>query len=740
MKIYLLGEMVMNIKESLKRINNYIDNLKTKHKYKFISLVSDYIDQFNFDDAFMIVKEVLENEKIKGILKQCVKDNKINISNVNDDYKTITFISILELYCNNTNVELIYDNLDLNMEFLNANIDSNLKIYLKEISKYPILKPEEEKELFLKLKAGDENASEKITVSNLRLVVYVAKKYVGKGLSLLDLIQEGNIGLIKAVEKFDVDKGFKFSTYSMWWIRQAITRAISDLGRNIRIPVHVHQKISQINKAKAVLYERLGRPPTDMEIAQEVDVPLSKLEEIINLYNQSNAVSLNSLIGDDEDSELENFVPDENANLEDTVLQDLSVDVIEDLISKTSITPKEKKVLYLRFGIEDSNPRTLEEVGSIFGVTRERIRQIESKALRKLRNAYLKQNKKLGDDVNQEINYSKLSLFESCNDFNKFDYSRINPKFPDNVSMGSWFANNMSTILRQKDKRFLKVQEQYKEYKAKEENMRKETEKRNFSITNKSEFNTGCHKIIINEGKLKEEKNMTDLKKEDKIANNQDGMENVKENEFYSMFDAAPDVVDEILQNNINEAHQNIILKKWGGDLNNPKKQRGGFSTSENQLYSYAIRRIKDILENGPKNEKKVISDNASNKIKKEKKETNDNVSEKSFEQKENNTIPINDENEEYLKLYELFNMPYFMYAMQKIDPRDYRILFLKLNYPSKSISEISGFTGIDESIIRESFKSGATQLKKVIDDLINSAFEISDDKQQEDVYKKDNM
>ena len=255
-------------------------------------------------------------------------------------------------------------------------------MYLKEIGKVPLLSAEEEIELAKKMEQGDENAKKRLAEANLRLVVSIAKRYVGRGMLFLDLIQEGNLGLIKAVEKFDYRKGYKFSTYATWWIRQAITRAIADQARTIRIPVHMVETINKLIRVSRQLLQELGREPTPEEIAEEMDMPVDRVREILKISQEP--VSLETPIGEEEDSHLGDFIQDDNVPVPAdaaafTLLKEQLVEVLG------TLTEREQKVLRLRFGLDDGRARTLEEVGKEFNVTRERIRQIEAKALRKRR-------------------------------------------------------------------------------------------------------------------------------------------------------------------------------------------------------------------------------------------------------------------------------------------------------------------------------------------------------------------
>ena len=278
----------------------------------------------------------------------------------------------------------------------NIAIDDPVKVYLKEIGRVPLLTPEEEIDLAIRISKGDANAKKRLSEANLRLVVSIAKRYLGRGMQFLDLIQEGNLGLIKAVEKFDYTKGFKFSTYATWWIRQAITRAIADQARTIRIPVHMVETINRLVRTSRQLLQELGREPTTEEVAARADLPVERVSEIMKMAQEP--VSLETPIGEEEDSHLGDFIQDDNVMVPQdaaafTLLHEQLMEVL------LTLTEREQKVLRLRFGLDDGRPRTLEEVGRQFNVTRERIRQIEAKALRKLRHP--SRSKKLKDYLDE---------------------------------------------------------------------------------------------------------------------------------------------------------------------------------------------------------------------------------------------------------------------------------------------------------------------------------------------------
>ena len=350
-------------------------------------------------DKKQVLKELLESGKQKGRLttkeiSDALEELDYDVEQVDKLYDTF------EAY----NIEIVEDdggesispasNEELE-NVLNADgisIDDPVKVYLKEIGRVPLLSAEEEVELAIRMSEGDVAAKKRLSEANLRLVVSIAKRYVGRGMQFLDLIQEGNLGLIKAVEKFDHTKGFKFSTYATWWIRQAITRAIADQARTIRIPVHMVETINKVKKVNSQLLHENGHEPTNEQIAEKLEMPVEKVREIMRVAQEP--VSLETPIGEEEDSHLGDFIPDEDAPApSDVASHTMLKEQLAEVLS--TLTPREEKVLRLRFGLEDGRSRTLEEVGKEFNVTRERIRQIEAKALRKLRHP--SRSKKLKD-------------------------------------------------------------------------------------------------------------------------------------------------------------------------------------------------------------------------------------------------------------------------------------------------------------------------------------------------------
>ena len=347
------------------------------------------------NNRMSIVKNLLDKGKKNGVLTyQEILDEVENIDlspeQIEKIYEVLESMGI-EVQGVANDVDIIEEEIDLSVPEGIA-IDDPVRMYLKEIGKVPLLSSEEEMELAKQIEEGSQYAKKKLAEANLRLVVSIAKRYVGRGMLFLDLIQEGNLGLIKAVEKFDYVKGFKFSTYATWWIRQAITRAIADQARTIRIPVHMVETINKLIRVSRQLLQELGRDPKPEEIAKEMDMTEDKVREIMKIAQDP--VSLETPIGEEEDSHLGDFIPDDDAPAPaEAAAYSLLKEQIEDVLG--SLNEREQKVLKLRFGLEDGRARTLEEVGKEFDVTRERIRQIEAKALRKLRHP--SRSKKLRD-------------------------------------------------------------------------------------------------------------------------------------------------------------------------------------------------------------------------------------------------------------------------------------------------------------------------------------------------------
>ena len=367
-------------KEDLKK---RLDDLIEKGRGK-----KNVLDYQEITDAFQDMK--LDEEQLELVI-QIIEKAEIDVLRVQEDEAPERELASIE---DENSEETDIENIDLTIPD-SVNIEDPVRMYLKEIGKVPLLTAEEEIELAKRMEEGDEEAKKRLAEANLRLVVSIAKRYVGRGMLFLDLIQEGNLGLIKAVEKFDYRKGFKFSTYATWWIRQAITRAIADQARTIRIPVHMVETINKLVRVSRQLLQELGREPTPEEIAEKMDIPVERVREIIKISQEPG--SLETPIGEEEDSHLGDFIQDDNVPVPaEAAAFTLLKEQLDEVLG--TLTEREQKVLRLRFGLKDGRARTLEEVGKEFNVTRERIRQIEAKALRKLRHP--SRSKKLKDFLN----------------------------------------------------------------------------------------------------------------------------------------------------------------------------------------------------------------------------------------------------------------------------------------------------------------------------------------------------
>ena len=359
------GHMEENAQKFLEKMNELVALGKKKKSILDVQEINDFFADMELSAEQMEkVFEYLEGHNIDVLRITADTDDDVDIDNMIAEEE-----------------EVDMENIDLSITE-GVSIEDPVRMYLKEIGKVPLLSAEREIELAKRMEEGDEDAKKELAEANLRLVVSIAKRYVGRGMLFLDLIQEGNLGLIKAVEKFDYHKGYKFSTYATWWIRQAITRAIADQARTIRIPVHMVETINKLIRVSRQLLQELGREPLPEEIAKELDMPVERVREILKISQEP--VSLETPIGEEEDSHLGDFIQDDNVPVPaEAAAQTLLKEQLDEVLD--TLTEREQKVLRLRFGMNDGRARTLEEVGKEFDVTRERIRQIEAKALRKLR-------------------------------------------------------------------------------------------------------------------------------------------------------------------------------------------------------------------------------------------------------------------------------------------------------------------------------------------------------------------
>ena len=624
-------------------INNYI-NLKLKH----VSDVEDAIKQITKLSSFLNEHEIVlypnnmtylleNNDLIKLYLSLIFESYKtvITVGYYLDQFDDVLVISFIETYAENNNIE-IKSVFDMNINELsrldsqddeedNTYEDSDngyfeedpTKAYLNEIGKIPLLSIEEEKELGLKILEGNEEAKNILVSHNLRLVVSIAKRYVGHGMLFLDLIQEGNMGLIRAANRFDVTKGYKFSTYATWWVRQGITRALADQGRTIRLPVHVVEKLNKFNVIYNDISRKLGRDPNSQDIADETGMSVNVVEYMMKL--KQDTTSMNKHIGDEDDSELGDFIPDDKYNVETDIINSRLREDLEEAMEHVNLTERERKVIELRFGLDDGRVKTLEEIGKIYDVTRERIRQIEAKALKKLKNNH----------------FFKTKMRDYVDPSNSFHTDEKVVKKQKSINIAQDLKNlNDFKIASPKKKSESKHEEPIKpiinstiEIKPLNEDINSVQMVKNIrSMLNKNK--SGDDNMI-------------------KTTNNtQQGVHEVKAYRrsfkkllnIYTYYDAPREVIDAAL-NMLPKEDLDIVIKKFGGDLDNPVLTK--LSKEDNtRLYTNILRKLEGYVKKQlrislstnndnkktsvveePNNEvveepiKEVVEDNTSNKV-----------------------------------------------------------------------------------------------------------------------------
>lgn len=522
----------------LDKIDKFISNNSTKNPYLFLFSLCNNIDMLKIDNISYYTEYLLKNKKVNSLLEELTVDYKIDITNVSESYKTSSVLLLLESYCSNNDIELINKEVEKQID---VQLDDSFKMYLKEIGQIPLLKAAEEKELFDRLRCGDFAVKNKIIESNLRLVVSIVKMYIGKGLPINDLVQEGNLGLMKAVDKYDITLGFKFSTYATWWIRQSITRAIANHGRTIRIPVHKNEKLNKYKMNVSNLTFELGRIPTDSEVLERLNgISKDELEELKLLDND--IVSLEMPLGE-EDFTLKDVIEDcSNEKTEDYVLNKLTKKELIRCLN--DLGERERDIILLRFGFL-GEPQKLEQIGAKYKITRERVRQIESRALRKLKIASEKSstiNKQNLFNVDNKL----LIEFQNCNNLKKFEKNSDIVKFSDGSSMSFWFYKNVLPAINRYS--FLgTINKQYVKY---------------LSIKDKEE-----NKILIN----------------DKVRLNDD---------FYKQFKTSKNIVNKIINSNFCSKEIELIIKLNSND------NIYNIQADECVTYEYLVSRIKFFVDN----------------------------------------------------------------------------------------------------------------------------------------------
>lgn len=745
----------------------------TEEFLKIADFFKDICYSLTQDDALEIIKS---NKKLEKAIKPLVDKNIKKIRNT--DFSSVTdnetLISFMEAYCLKKDISLVEDAELINENYeklLKDNSDSPyvsdaVKMYLKSIAK-PILSAEEELYLAREMKNGDKKAKDELIERNLKLVVSIAKKYIGRGLPFLDLIQDGNLGLIKAIDMFEPDKGYKLSTYATWWIRQFITRGIFNNGRTIRVPVHFHQRLVKYRKVTDELEGRLGREPTIEEIAKELGTSLDFIKEIYNVRNDS--ISINTFIGEDEDSELEYFIADEKVSIEkDYEMKELKQKV-EELIESTNLSERERSVIKLRFGIDQpgDTAHTLEEIGKKFDVSREMIRQIEKRALKKLRfarkvkglEAYLDNPSAALDNLDKLR--QGLVIEDSGNNKTKSFYTQPEKLLLPDCLNGYQKKEIISVLESMFDNKLRNLPDSFKE-------KLKMLSVDEFSSIEINTFNNIIAPVVKQELENNKEKIITQ-EEDENIESEIELMNKVKT--FSEIFEGYK--IEEVIENieGLKPSNLEIIHKRFGDNYD--ENILDSLNQEEKAKFHNIILRIKRKIDK-QNQEKKDLSVNMDDSLKKDTIEEQspkiiNETAKENMEQEINNTtllinkeesdvimnnnletetnqnqvletpVKINEsnievENNDLAKplstvdsLLEIFNKPEFVDLLKETTPLEYVVLALKLGYAtgeSYSTSSISEFLKIDQSQVIESAKNGLKAYKEKIIKSIDSIAE----------------
>ena len=632
-KIYFIS---LQEKEEYKDIiNTYINSsLKKANDIVDIKYEVGKFSRFITQNQIMVGPEVLtyliqNNSIISNYLTVIFSkyQSKIEDGTYIDIFEDVTLTSLIETYASLNNIEIKID-LDISNinEFATGTSDTDYidstKMYLREIGEIPLLKEDEEVRLGYRVLEGDEEARKKLIQSNLRLVVSIAKRYMGRGMLFQDLIEEGNIGLMKASKGFDVRKGYKFSTYATWWIRQSITRAIADQGRNIRIPVHMVEKVNKFNRILADIAKKLGREPNSEDIERETGLSPETIDYLFKLSQDT--VSIHTSIGDEEDSELIDFIPDEIHTVEDTALSNTLSSDLTEALKNSNLTERELKVIVLRFGLDNGGTgRTLEQVGQIFGVTRERIRQIEAKGLKKLRknrlfrekmSGYLDENSSIPDDglkhEKKKVKQTTYSDLKKLNDYklDAVDFNRTVGTKKSNKQRGDYYEGDLyqddkpkvisAKKIGRPKKEIKEVKDTIKESKTSEElivniNKQIEQDKKDIEMV----------KSIRNILKQKREGIEMEKPKQEKVVSSRKPFKRF--DNIYTYFDAPEEIIDSCIARLSIEDLQ-LLKRKLGEDFHNPTLSK--LSKEDNtRLYTNVLRKLKGYIEREKLKTKKDI-------------------------------------------------------------------------------------------------------------------------------------
>lgn len=685
-------------------ITNYI-NCKEDIKidFKFFDSINELIKKSKYDPTIDELYDIVNLDKIKYLIGKTVELNMQNIKNKNFKFVNNNkfLISIIETYCIINNIlDEDIDNIEIEIEENNEYINNSTKMYLNEISKYELLSFEEEQKLMKNYKNGDDLARKKLIECNLKLVVWTSKKYIGRGLPFLDLIQEGTLGLMKAIEKFDADRKLKLSTYAVWWINQAIQRALDTTVRNIILPVHLEEKLIKFKRVIKSLNDQLGRKATIDEIANYLGISVSAVSELYNLL--SDTVSINTLIGDG-DNELEDFLSDESKSPEEQSIEKIMVKEVNELLERVNLTEREITILKYRFGIgsEYNEGKTLEEIGKIFNLSRERIRQIEMSAINKLKRS--RETKKFAVYMeNSEVALDNLK--DSYSHYN-CEQNKIKKVTKKNNVLKKGSANFQSVSLKDLDFKLRQKEYDIEMAVSEVEDFVKLEDLQNdfmhsddIKIKKESEIIKIMESTIIEEN-VKEEKK----KKERKDASN-----------IYQYFcEYQEEQIDFILREHLTEAEIEILYKKYGKDLKNPEKNK--LSKKDRAIFYNTLAKMKKLLN-------KTIN-------------FNNNIAE--YDQEKNNlleseNIEVRSEQEEfikddYIKILGIFNTPEFIEMAKSKSLEECFIISLKLGYIDGkyfSSSAIANFLGIDVERVNSITKQGLIDCKDRLNQMIDEAIE----------------